>query len=57
MHTYDPKILRTLASTYRARSITEPAKADLFLGIADDMEHHARRIEGGAVKPSKEPGP
>ena len=47
MHRYDPKVLRRLAATYRARAATEPQKASLFLEIADDMESHALQIEGG----------
>jgi hypothetical protein len=46
MHTYDPKVLRRLAATYRKRATTEPDKANLFLEIARDMEFHADRIEG-----------
>ena len=46
MHTYDPKLLRRLAATYRARATTEPDKARVFLEIARDMESHADRIEG-----------
>ena len=45
MHNYDPKLLRKLAATYRARATTEPDRARVFLEIARDMEIHARRIE------------
>ena len=52
MHNHDPKLLRKLAATYRARAVTEPDRARVFLEIADDMESHARRIEanGGPGK-------
>jgi hypothetical protein len=46
VHTYDPKLLRKLAATYRARATTEPERAPIFLEIAGDMEAHAHRIEG-----------
>ena len=46
MHTYDPKLLRKLAATYRARAATETDKARVFLEIARDMEAHAELIEG-----------
>ena len=46
MHNYDPKLLRKLAATYRARATTEPERSRVFREIADDMESHARRIEG-----------
>ena len=51
MHTYDPKLLRKLAATYRERAVSEPEKALIFLEIADDMESHARRIEGTPACP------
>ena len=53
MHTYDPKLLRKLAATYRARATTEPHKARVFLEIANDMEAHARRIETAPDNPVK----
>lgn len=46
MHNHDPKILRKLATTYRARATTEPERASVFLEIAKDMEKHAGLIEG-----------
>ena len=45
MKKFDPKLLRKLAETYRARAITEPDQAHVFLEIARDMETHARLIE------------
>ena len=45
MQTYDPKLLRKLAATYRARAQSEPDKARVFIEIAKDMEAHASRIE------------
>ena len=45
MHRFDPKLLRKLAATYRARAITEPERRGLFLEIAADMESHATQIE------------
>ena len=55
MHNHDPKLLRKLAATYRARAITEPDRARLFLEIADDMESHADRIEGKSPANSRRP--
>lgn len=49
MHNYDPKLLRKLAATYRARATTEPDRARVFLEIARDMEMHARRIEANGT--------
>jgi hypothetical protein len=51
MHRYDPKLLRKLAATYRARAISEPERSRVFLEIADDMESHARRIENSPASP------
>ena len=45
MDKHDPKLLRKLAATYRARANTEQDKAPLFLEIAADMERHAHLIE------------
>ena len=45
MYSYDPKLLRKLAATYRNRAAVEPDRARTFLEIADDMEAHARLIE------------
>lgn len=53
MHNYDPKLLRKLAATYRARASTEPARARVFLEIARDMEMHARRIEANKAAADK----
>lgn len=55
MHRYDPKLLRKLAATYRARAITEPDRSRVFLEIAKDMESHAMIIEGHARK-TERPG-
>ena len=48
MHRYDPKLLRKLAATYRARAMTEPDRAAFFLEVAKDMELHAGQMEAGA---------
>lgn len=45
MQQHDPKFLRSLAASYRARTKTEPYQANVFLEIADDMERHAFLIE------------
>jgi hypothetical protein len=45
MHTFDPEILQKLAARYRERAGREPAKAELFLEIARDMETHAEQAQ------------
>lgn len=50
MRTFDPAMLRRLASKYRERAKTEPDRASLFLEIARDMETHARLTEQTAGK-------
>ena len=50
MHNHDPKVLRKLAATYRARAITEPEWSHVFLEIAKDMEKHAGLIEGQTTR-------
>ena len=55
MHNHDPKLLRKLAATYRARAITEPDRARVFLEIADDMETHADRMEGRSPANDRRP--
>lgn len=55
MHNHDPKLLRKLAATYRARAITEPGRARVFLEIADDMESHADRMEGKSPANDRRP--
>lgn len=49
MHNYDPKLLRRLAATYRARAETEPDMAHTFRQIAHDMEGHALRLEESGI--------
>jgi hypothetical protein len=44
MEQFDPAILRRLAARYRQRAKTEPGKAELFEGIAADMEAYARIV-------------
>lgn len=55
MHSHNPKVLRKLAATYRARATTEPDKARTFLEIADDMEAHAQWIEEHGCVPRPMP--